>query len=112
MSGYVAHMATDSEPLYRHYLREWRVHRGLLQEELARRTGIAKSVISRYETGDRRIHLEAQFRLMRALGITPAQFFSPPDSPSLDVLAASASAEDRRRLVNLVRAFLTKEPAE
>ena len=109
---YVAYMATSKQPTYRHYLREWREHRGLLQEDLERMTLIAKSVISRYETGSRRMHMEAQIKLMRALQITPAQFFSPPDAPSLDALVSGASDEDRRRLVNLVKAFLGSDGAE
>jgi len=91
---------------YRHYLREWREHRGLLQEDLAKLTGISKSVISRYETGDRRIHLEAQFRLMRALAIMPAQFFSPPTTPSLDAMASAVSPAERIRIANIVKAFV------
>ena len=97
---------------YRHYLREWREFRGLLQADLARQVGCATSVISRYETGDRRIHLEMQFKLMAALGIFPAQFFSPPDQPSLDALASGATPDDRRRIGNLVKAFLARDDAE
>ena len=93
---------------YRCYVREWREHRGLLQEDLAKLTGISESVISRYETGDRRIHLEAQFRLMRALGIMPAQFFSPPGTPSLDAMVAHASPADRARIANIVKAFVAE----
>ena len=74
----VANMATSHGSPYRHYLREWREHCGFKQEELAALTGISSSVISRYETGNRRIHTETQFKLMQALGITPSQFFSPP----------------------------------
>jgi transcriptional regulator with XRE-family HTH domain len=102
-------MATSHDSPYRHYLREWREHRGLKQEELAARTGISTSVISRYETGDRRIHMEAQFKLMAALGITPPQFFSPPEAPSLDALVAGETPEQRRRLVNMVKALLASD---
>jgi transcriptional regulator with XRE-family HTH domain len=102
-------MATDPDPSYRHYLREWRKHRGLTQEELAARAGIPKSILSRYETGDRRIHLETQFKLMAALDIRPAQFFSPPDAPSIDAMIAGETPEQRRRLVNMVKAFLKQE---
>ena len=106
-------MATSHDSPYRHYLREWREHRGLKQEELAALTGISSSVISRYETGDRRIHMEAQFKLMQALGITPPQFFSPPDAPSLDAMVAGdETPEQRRRLVNMVRALLASDDQE
>jgi transcriptional regulator with XRE-family HTH domain len=109
--AYVAAMATTADVPYRHYLREWRKHRGLTQDELAARAEIPKSILSRYETGDRRIHLEVQFKLMAALGIRPAQFFSPPDTPSIDAMVAGETPENRRRLVNLVKAFLSQEDA-
>jgi DNA-binding XRE family transcriptional regulator len=109
---YVASMATSHDAPYRHYLREWREFRGLLQADLASRVGCATSAISRFETGDRRIYLEMQFRLFAALNITPAQFFSPPDQPSLDALASGATPDDRRRIGNLVKAFLAGGDAE
>jgi transcriptional regulator with XRE-family HTH domain len=100
-------MATSShhEP-FRHYLREWREERKMLQEELAEAVGLTKSAISRYETGERKIHLDLQFRLMVALRIVPAQFFSPPGSPSLDALIGNATPEQRRLAVNLVKAIV------
>jgi transcriptional regulator with XRE-family HTH domain len=99
-------MSTSHDRPFRHYLREWREHRGLLQEQLAEMAGTSKSVISRFETGERHMKLEMQFKLMRALGILPAQFFSPPDSPSLDAMVANASPEEQRRIGNLVKAFI------
>ena len=105
-------MATTDESPFRHYLREWRKHHGLSQAELAQRVGIPTSIISRYETGERRIHLEAQFKLMEALDIFPAQFFSPPDSPSLDAIIAKETPENKRLLANLVKAFLAQDGEE
>lgn len=80
-----------------------------MQADLAKMVGTAPSVISRYETGDRRIHLEMQFKLMRALRIWPAQFFSPPDAPSVDAMMADQPLEQRRRIGNLVKAFLEQD---
>lgn len=37
-----------------HYIREWRKHRGLTQEQLAERIGIARSYLSKIESGARR----------------------------------------------------------
>ena len=90
----------------RHYLREWREHRGWSQRELAERVGIPKSVISRYETGDRRIHLGMLFRIMAALEVRPAQFFAPPGEPSADAVIANESPELRRRIVAMLEAWV------
>lgn len=37
-----------------HYIREWRKHRGLTQEQLAERIGIARSYLTKIERGTRR----------------------------------------------------------
>jgi transcriptional regulator with XRE-family HTH domain len=34
-----------------HYIREWRKHRGLSQEQFAERVGITKGYLSKIETG-------------------------------------------------------------
>ena len=99
-------MATSHDQPFRHYLKEWREHRGLLQSDLAKLVGTAASVISRYETGDRRIHLEMQFKLMQALHITPAQFFVAPDDAEVYGQVDRATREQRRLIGNLVKATI------
>ena len=99
-------MSTSHDKPYRHYLREWREVRGLFQEELAAMVGSSASVISRFETGERHMKIEMQFKLMAALRITPAQFFSPPDQPSLDAMASRATPELRSQLVKMVKAVI------
>lgn len=44
----------------RHYLREWRLHRGLSKGELAQMVGTSEDEIDRYEAGDQDIKLEMQ----------------------------------------------------
>ena len=38
----------------RHHIREWRKHRGLTQDQLAERIGIARSYLTKIECGKRR----------------------------------------------------------
>ena len=38
----------------RHFIRQWRKHRDLTQEQLAERIGIARSYLTKIERGDRR----------------------------------------------------------
>jgi transcriptional regulator with XRE-family HTH domain len=103
-------MATEPEMSpqahLRHYLREWREFRNLRQEDLAKLVGVSESIISRYETGRRGISLLMQIKFMRVLDIMPNQFWSPPDAPSLDAMAANLSPSKRKLLVNLVRVLL------
>jgi transcriptional regulator with XRE-family HTH domain len=44
---------------------------GLTQRELADRLGVAKSVVDRAETGERRVDLAELFVWAEALGVTP-----------------------------------------
>lgn len=87
----------------RHYLREWREHRGLSQEALGRMVGATGAAVSRYEKGDRGLPLEFMLKLFEALDILPGQFFSPPEAPDLNVFALDLSPRDRRALIEAVQ---------
>jgi DNA-binding transcriptional regulator YiaG len=63
---------------HRHFLREWRIHRDLTQDELASCLDTSTEMIAAWEAGDRGIRLQDQFRLFTALRIRPAQFFQRP----------------------------------
>ena len=39
---------------HRHFIKEWRVHRGLTQEQFAERVGISRAYLSKIESGKRR----------------------------------------------------------
>lgn len=73
-------MATADHPRRRpiHYMREWRLARGMRQEDLAAAVGTVKSLISRYETGETGMTFDLQLRVMQALKIMPNEFFLPP----------------------------------
>ena len=60
------------------YLREWRKKRRLTQKELAKLTGIPESTISRYEHGERRVHIAVLGKLAAALGLRPGWLLEPP----------------------------------
>jgi transcriptional regulator with XRE-family HTH domain len=70
---------TSHDEPFRHHLREWREFRGLTQDDLALLAGTFQNEIADYETGERRISREMQFKLVWALGITSAQFFEQPE---------------------------------
>ena len=65
---------------FRHYLREWREFRGLRQEDLAQKVGAYPSIVSRYETGDRRLTLEMAYKLCQALDIDLSELLVPPET--------------------------------
>jgi transcriptional regulator with XRE-family HTH domain len=101
----LSHRSAD-EGEFRHYLKEWRQHRGLSQEQLAKALNTSKGEVSRYERGERTLSLLIQFRLMRALRITPGQFFSPPDAQSADALLTGLSPEERARYIAALQTLI------
>ena len=68
----------------RHFLREWRIYRGLSQYELAERVGAFPRVVAEWEDESGGIRMEDQFRLFRALEVTPWQFFKGPSGDLSD----------------------------
>lgn len=69
----------------RHYLREWREYRGLTQEELARLLRTTKGVVSRWESGERKMAYDVQFLVARKLRIFVGALFQPPPPPEMPI---------------------------
>ena len=61
-----------------HHMRDWRLARGMRQQDLAQACGTVKSLISRYETGAIGMSMVMQLRVMFALNIGPDEFFLHP----------------------------------
>lgn len=59
-------------------LREWRQGRGLLQEELALRSGLHRTYVSSAERGQRNVGLRNVEKLARALRVEIAEMFRGP----------------------------------
>lgn len=51
-----------------------REHSGLSQEELGKKLGVSKSVISRYETGNRMLKMPVVDQLLEALHLSPREY--------------------------------------
>src|SRR5215831_11348290 len=77
-------MVTEPTDRPRHYLREWRLEKKMLQGELAEKAGTYASIISRIETGKHGLELELLLRLCWALDIMPGELFQHPRRKSLD----------------------------
>jgi DNA-binding XRE family transcriptional regulator len=85
----------DPAPAFkpRVYLREWRLLRGMKQEELATLVGTSKSLISRYENQVTQPPMETYLRMLQALLITPNDVYLPVRSePDWDTQARKARA--------------------
>ena len=98
----------ESAP-WRHFLREWRLEKGLSLQDLSVATGISKEMISRYETYKRGLSIDVQYRLIAALGIQPSQFFHHPKSDLAELIeAAETSPEMRERMLAAIREIQRK----
>lgn len=68
---------TSADALVRARLKALRVERGLSQEEVAERAGMAASTLSRLESGARRLALDHLTPLARALGVEVGDLLAP-----------------------------------
>lgn len=104
------HLAVMLKPrsTRRFYLKEWRLKRGLTQEQLAEKAGMTYSNVSSIELG-RSGYTEATLqKFAKALDCDPVDLITraPDDEPDLWALWANAQPGQRRRFQRLARALL------
>ena len=86
-------------------LRRARVDAGLSQAALAQEVGIERSMVSKYETGQRRLDILELVHILKVLRVAPGTFFAPDaevlrPAPRILRLASpprSAAPRSRRR---------------
>ena len=89
----------------RHFIREWRKHRGLTQEQLAERIGISKPYLSKIETGSRRYDQPFLEAASEALRCMPADLLvrDPTDPQGLWSIYDGLTPIERSKLVEMAR---------
>lgn len=89
----------------RHYVREWRKHRGLTQEQLAERIGIARSYLTKIETGKRRYDqpfLEAAAEVLNC-AVADLLVRDPTDPEGIWTVWDTLEPRERRQVVAIAR---------
>jgi len=76
-------------------LREFRTRRGLTLDELAGRSGLTKSFLSRLESGGRQASIAAVLTLARVFDVSLAYFFDSPLAAEPCVIVRGADAEEK-----------------
>lgn len=91
----------------RQYFKEWRKFRGLTQEQLAERIGIARSYLTKIERGDRRYDQPFLEAAADALRCSPADLImrDPTDSEALWSIWHGLSPTERIRVVAVIKAI-------
>lgn len=89
----------------RHFIKEWRKHRGLNQEQLAERIGITKSYLSKIESGARRYDqpfLEAAASVLN-VEIPDLLIRDPSDPAGLWSIYDQLSPQERVQVVEIAK---------
>jgi transcriptional regulator with XRE-family HTH domain len=99
-------------PAQPHFLRYWREHRGLSQDQVADAIGISKASVSRVENGITPYTQDVLESYARVLECTVADLVSrPPSDPEgLWAIWERLRAEDRPRAVAILRALADPNP--
>lgn len=77
-------------------IREWRLQRGLLVNELAQLIGVERTHLTRMETGSRPVALEWLDRIARHLDVTVADLLNSTQNPY-------ALSEQEKALIDTIR---------
>ena len=79
----------QSRKRFRERLRDWRLKRGLTQEELARKADVPTVSVSHFETGHRFPNAESLRRLANALGVSADYLLGRVKEPTGEDLQAA-----------------------
>lgn len=95
------------------FIRDWRKHRGLNQEQLAARVNLSQATIARIERGDIGYTQPVLEALSDALNCTPADLIMRPPG-AIDHLMAvlhDLSEDDRSRAIAVIKALKDNQAA-
>lgn len=89
----------------RHFIKEWRNHRGLNQEQLAERVGVSRPQLSRIESNKREADLALLERLAEALMTDPASLImrDPSDPEGIWSLWDALSPPQRQTGIGMLK---------
>jgi transcriptional regulator with XRE-family HTH domain len=101
-------LAMAKKPVYRRtFIREWRKHRGLTQEQLADRIGMTATNLSMIERTERPYTQKTLEALAEALMTDPASLLmrNPEDEDAIWSLWERASPGEREQIARVVRSL-------
>jgi transcriptional regulator with XRE-family HTH domain len=97
------------------FLKEWRKHRGMTQEELGEAVEMTASSISQIETGKQGFSDKSLVKFARALNCTPVALLACDPAAAefweLFEIAQKLQGAERRRALNIIRSALDLDRA-
>ena len=97
----------------RHFIREWRRHRDMSQEELAAAIGVTTGSISHLETGKMGFTQATLEALATALNCQPADLImrNPLDTEAIWSLWESAAPNEKAKIIEMMNIIIEKKSA-
>lgn len=90
------------------YIQEWTEVRGLSDETLADRIGVARQTVYRWRTEQHRLDPPKIASLAAALDLEPEELFRPPSRPSLDAKIKTLSDEEAKEAAEMLDIFVRR----
>lgn len=107
MSSMVANMATRTKirkgPAAHLYIKEWSDDRGLSDEQIGTKLGVARETVFRWRTEQNRLNPEKIAALAGVLELEPWELYRQPGRRSLDALMKDASDEVANMAFDVVK---------
>lgn len=95
------------------YIAEWMEERGLSDEKLAKKLGVARETVTRWRNQQHRLNPDKIANIAAALDLEPWQLFAPPapsNRPSIDALLRDASDDLVQRAAEVAAILLKTAP--
>jgi transcriptional regulator with XRE-family HTH domain len=91
----------------RHFIKQWREHRGLSQLQMAERIGIDKSYVSKIENGKKRYDQPFLEAAAEVLNCSPADLIvrDPSTSESIWSIWEQLAPQAREQVVEIAKTF-------
>lgn len=83
-------------------------YRGLSDEKLAGRLGVARETVTRWRGQQHRLNPGKIAAIANALDCEPEELWSPPDRPSLDAMVKDADDDLRNTAADIVRRLVAR----
>lgn len=96
----------------RHFIKEWRKHRNLTQDQLAERIGVDRTYVSKIEAGKKRYDQPFLEAAAEALNCDPASLImrNPLDPEAIWSIWEQIPPEDRPHAMRALAAFAKRPP--